>query len=100
MKREDIEKAAKRFYFFAAIDLKEKFILYRGFKDGAKWRIDSVWNDVRKEPKINEFFVFENEHQEYETDCFYKNINWKVYVAENDVKRWAYIKDLIPELEE
>lgn len=66
------------------------------FKAGAEWRINSAWHDVTEKPELNEFFVYCDENNQYETDCFYKKQNWKVYVAENNLERWAYMKDLIP----
>lgn len=70
------------------------------FKAGAEWRINSAWHDVTEEPELNEFFVYCDENDQYETDCFYKEfiltVNWEDYVAVNNLKRWAYMKDLIP----
>lgn len=66
------------------------------FKAGAEWRINSAWHDASEKPMLNEFFVYCDENNQYETDCFYKKQNWKVYVAENNLERWAYMKDLVP----
>lgn len=73
------------------------------FKAGAEWRINSAWHDVTEKPELNEFFVYFDENNQYETDCFHKEliltINWEDYVAVNKLKRWAYMKDLVPNKE-
>lgn len=101
MKREDIEKAADEFadreYEISNID---KDALYKGFYHGAEWRINSVWHDASENPKLNKFFVFENKCNEWETDCLYQHQKWNLYVAVNDLIRWAYIEDLLPNTEE
>lgn len=67
-----------------------------GFIAGYEHRINKFWHDATVEPALNEFFVYCDENNQYETDCFYKKQNWKVYVAKNNLARWAYMKDLIP----
>ena len=71
-----------------------------GFIAGANWRINSVWHDASENPKLNKFFVFENKCNEWETDCLYQHQKWNLYVAVNDLIRWAYIEDLLPNTEE
>nr|UWG79351.1 MAG: Protein of unknown function (DUF551) [Bacteriophage sp.] len=101
MKREDIEKVADEFankeYEISDID---RIPLYKGFYHGANWRINSVWHDADEKPKLNKFFVFQNECNEWETDCLYQQTKWKLYVAANDLVRWAYIEDLLPNMED
>lgn len=74
--------------------------LETAFENGAEWRINSVWHDVTEKPELNEFFVYCDENNQYETDCFHKEliltVNWEDYVAVNKLKRWAYMKDLVP----
>ena len=85
MKREDIEKVADEFankeYEISDID---RIPLYKGFYHGAEWRINSVWHNsktivlVEKEDgSIWQYKVFAKSQM----------LGWK---------RWAYIKDLIP----
>ena len=113
MKKEDIEKAAKDYSidktYFRRNVLKEvdadNYVLRKGncsedFIAGAAWRINSVWHDASENPKLNKFFVFENKCNEWETDCLYQHQKWNLYVAVNDLIRWAYIEDLLPNTEE
>lgn len=102
MKREDIEKAARD---YATDKINVKSIIERSrikiaFKTGAAWRINSVWHDASENPKLNKFFVFENKCNEWETDCLYQHQKWNIHVAVNDLIRWAYIEDLLPNTEE
>ena len=103
MKKEDIEQAA--------VESAERIanIAYAGgghigqddletaFENGAEWRINSVWHDVDKElPECNRHVV---------------NEDWFDFIAkdEKDLKRilkqypfkkWAYVEDLLPNMEE
>lgn len=102
MKQEDIEKAAVDSCVFENSIFNPALTPYyqQGFKDGAAWRINSVWHDASENPKLNKFFVFENKCNEWETDCLYQHQKWNLYVAVNDLIRWAYIEDLLPNTEE
>ena len=101
MKKEDIEKAAAIYTAQAEeSDYAEVRDVKRAFADGANWRVNSVWHEASEKTELNEFIVYEDENGQYDTDCFYKNITWKVYVVEHDLVRWAYIKDLLPNREE
>ena len=62
MKQEDIEKAAVDSCVFENSIFNPALTPYyqQGFKDGADWRINSVWHDASENPKLNKFFVFEN----------------------------------------
>ncbi len=99
MKREDIEKAA-RVWAEDEITKSRKERGIKAFKAGANWRINSVWHDASENPKLNKFFVFENKCNEWGTDCLYQHQKWNLYVAVNDLIRWAYIEDLLPNTEE
>lgn len=71
-----------------------------GFIAGYDHRINKFWHDATVEPMLNEFFVYCDENNQYETDCFHKEliltVNWEDYVAVKKLKRWAYMKDLVP----
>ncbi|MFS2939107.1 hypothetical protein AAH031_05385 [Bacteroides uniformis] len=92
MKREDIEKVADEFankeYEISDID---RIPLYKGFYHGAEWRINSVWHNSKTEvPDINTIVLVEKEDGsiwQYKVFAKSQMLGWK---------RWAYIKDLIP----
>lgn len=92
MKREDIEKVADEFankeYEISDID---RIPLYKGFYHGAEWRINSVWHNSKTEvPDVNTIVLVEKEFI-----CIWQ---YKVFAKSQMLgwKRWAYIKDLIP----
>lgn len=100
MKIEDIQKAADEFadreYEYNYIDMNA---LSKGFYHGSKWRINSVWHDSNEKPVLNDFFVYQTDNGELETDCLLKD-RWDLYVVSTKLIRWAYMKDLIPDKEE
>lgn len=92
MKREDIEKVADEFankeYEISDID---RIPLYKGYYHGAEWRINSVWHNSKTEvPNVNTIVLVEKEDGsiwQYKVFAKSQMLGWK---------RWAYIKDLIP----
>ena len=92
MKREDIEKVADEFankeYEISDIG---RIPLYKGFYHGAEWRINSVWHNSKTEvPDVNTIVLVEKEDGsiwQYKVFAKSQMLGWK---------RWAYIKDLIP----
>lgn len=98
MKREDIEKAAVDSCVFENSIFNPELTPYyeQGFKDGARWRINSVWHDASEMP--------ENKFSLVEYDC---PLTGHGYVVVPDLReviraitRWAYIEDLLPSKEE
>lgn len=100
MKIEEIEKAAN-----------EKFgdnsFAYKGFIEGAEWRINSVWHDAEEHPKDwNEtclvelksggrsFCLLSDFYHAGGFSCMDGIHNKNIYVI-----KWAYVKDLIPNVE-
>lgn len=72
------------------------------FIAGAEWRIDSVWHNANKEPKHGEYFLYENVVHAYHVDGIYPSEDepfvWGDYVKDWGLIRWAYIKDLVPNI--
>lgn len=101
MKREDIEKAAGDYSgsILGFRDNESVMAKHNAFADGAEWRINSVWHDASEEPINGEIvlgmslhhtpFILGPNHEEY-----------RVIIQEFHIMRWAYMKDLIPEMEE
>lgn len=127
MKQEQIEKAAREFtdnliaenhfdvnyeednYDAGSIHATDEVGVY-AFIRGAEWRINSVWHDASEKPVFGENIIIEikydngikdyilplrGDHPNVITDeqgICYLLLNAKVV-------RWAYVKDLMPELE-
>lgn len=71
----------------------------RGFRDGAQWRINSVWHDAHEEPQRSGMLIASNEDGNYIL-CGPNNSNWKQTVKLFRIMNWAYIIDLLPERKE
>ena len=64
------------------------------FRDGAEWRINSVWHTPDEMPRVGSYVValYEDEH-------IYSG-KVRDYCNSVPVKTWAYIDDLLPETKE
>lgn len=88
MKQEDIERAAFNYANDNQVDVGLGGELKKGFVEGAEWRINSVWHKPNEEPaRFFNLLLIELNNGEFELD-------YKFDAA--ITKRWAYIKDLIP----
>ena len=93
----------------------------RGFREGAQWRINAVWHDMKKEvPQV--YGEYENEvapsipclvrgylSTGYGYGVRYWNVSYEVwddeeaddYECDKDkIEEWAYLDDLLPERKE
>ena len=69
------------------------------FADGAQWRINSVWHDVSEKPKENELVLTEDDYDGEPDYCICQATfpKWEDDLILFRTKRWAYIKDLLPD---
>lgn len=71
--------------------------LERAFENGAEWRINSVWHDVDNElPEYNRHVVNEDWFDFTAKD----EKDLKRIMNQYPFKRWAYVDDLKPNMEE
>jgi len=69
----------------------------RGFRDGAQWRINSVWHDAKTEtPRNNEPIIGITG----KIWCYMGLCGETAKEICPEMKKWAYISDLIPERKE
>ena len=102
MKREDIKQEAqnmcdKRFSYL------HNSAFFDGFVAGAKWRINSVWHNADEVPKEKGYILVEVNGSQPIFVTWNINViptNWDKIVKENNVVKWAYVKDLIPIMED
>lgn len=99
MTKEEIEKAAKKYANENAyipsdgyaennmMEMKESFA--EAFKDGAEWRINSVWHTNNVKPTSANLIIRKSRKDEYDLG----------YVLAYDTVVWAYVKDLLPNVE-
>lgn len=96
MKRKDIEKAAGDYSgsSLGFTDNNSVMAKHKAFVDGAEWRINIVWHDVTERPKSGELIIVEVYGKIWE---YGKS---DVCDTNHPAARWAYMKDLIPNMEE
>ena len=125
MTNEDIERkcleysqAATPSYTNGTFD---RYAIAQAYEEGAKWRINSVWHDMKKEvPQV--YGEYENEvapsipclvrgylSTGYGYGVRYWNVSYEVwddeecddYECDKDkIEEWAYLDDLLPERKE
>lgn len=96
MKRKDIRTEAER---RCEPNFSSEYYngFFYGFIDGAEWRINSVWHDVEKElPEYNRHVVNEDWFDFTAKD----EKDLKRIMNQYPFKRWAYVDDLKPNMEE
>lgn len=69
------------------------------FVKGAEWRINSAWHDASEAPQYSRMLIALNK-KGLPFICGPNNSDWKTTVKIFHIKRWAYVKDLIPNTEE
>lgn len=104
MTNKDIEKAIRGFIEAGENNAgwceHESGLYHDGFVDGANWRINSVWHDVSERPNGNEPTIIERTGNKFSFHEKGYDGPWKYNVEQFGFKRWAYIKDLIPNIED
>lgn len=99
MIKEDTEKAANDFadreYEYNDID---RNALYKGFYWGAQWRINSVWHDASEKPDMSKEIIVI--YPDKSCRVFRPNGAWETLIEVDKFIRWAYVEDLLPNMEE
>lgn len=80
---------------FEYIDIQE------AFEEGAQWADEhpiNMWHDTNEEPRLNQWFLAQIGDNAFDTFVMEmdKNEDWKEWSNGVNIKRWAYIKDLLP----
>lgn len=74
------------------------------FRDGAEWRINSVWHDVSERPKFlreEECVSFLLLRKNGGCDWFLlSKCDWDDFMDTGKFVKWAYIDDFLPEIKE
>ena len=94
MTREDIRNAAMEFAYKTGETDFNAFS--KGFFNGVRWRINSVWHTVDEIPCALEEVLIETLDGMYYADMFPKQIDAPI----KGLRRWAYIEDLLPDRKE
>lgn len=101
MKRKDIEKAAGDYSgsSLGFTDNNSVMAKHKAFVDGAEWRINIVWHDVKEMPENNRMILIIMQH-DIPTVLGPDNTFFKEEVKDRQIHRWAYVDDLKPNMEE
>ena len=64
----------------------------------AEPNLESLWHDVIEPPKLGEWFLAQIGNIAFDTFimAMNKNEDWKEWSNGINIKRWAYISDLLP----
>lgn len=117
MKREDIEKAAEEcrlttaqsmgvYGQYHSIDecpehgLSCDELVEGSFIKGAEWRINSAWHDASEKPDKGKLLIVKDIDSAYDLVYLTKSKPWEELSEKNHYMRWAYIEDLLPNMED
>lgn len=98
MKKEDIKKAAINYEEELTYNPKDMYDDEKSFIAGAEWRINSVWHNVSEKPKNGEM-ILALRSKYSPIICGPYNFDWEETVEVFVLKKWAYVEDLMPEME-
>lgn len=110
MKREDVESIAREYAQDKYCTDENPMPQYKiaqihagrdGFIDGCNFRVNSVWHDNNVTPGYDCHVLMEDIYGNIYDDRYDADYNeYDSGITKKEIKRWAYIKDLIPEMEE
>ena len=71
------------------------------FEEGAKWADNhhvNVWHDASEEPKLDQWFLAQIGDNAFDTFIMAmdKNKEWRNWCKGINIKRWAYISEILP----
>lgn len=97
MKKEDIEKEAAKSCKALGYNGSHVIAMREAFKNGANWRIDSAWNDVKVVPAKGNIVLIEFEGGgTFISGPLMSEKDYNDLFCEMPVKRWAYVENLLP----
>ena len=106
--KDDIDKAAESYedgLIYSGI--KDQCDIQKAFKEGANWRINSVWHNAKERPVKTGLFLVrfkENLFDQSEVEVWpilnEAISSWEEYIEINWIVEYAYIEDLLPNKED
>lgn len=79
--------------------ISEQYDVKKAFIAGAKWRINSVWHDIKEMPENNRMILIIMQY-DIPTVLGPDNSFFAEEVKDRQIQRWAYIDDLLSKKEE
>lgn len=99
-RKEEILEAARDYVSSISLSSPSNVIY---FEAGAKWadehlNLKSLWHDPSEEPKLDQWFLAQIGDDAFDTFIMAmdKNEKWRNWCKGINIKRWAYINDLLP----
>lgn len=79
----------------------EQALMATGFENGVGWADKhpiNVWHDASEQPSVNQWVLAQTGYNAFDTFVMsmYKNEDWKEWSNGVNIKRWAYIDDMLP----
>lgn len=101
MTQQEIDRAAVDSFVFENGIFNPELPPYyeQGFKDGANWRINSVWHTMDEAQDGKRPYIVQY-NEEWKFAMFTKPISIPKEQAKSVFKRWAYMDALIPDTED
>lgn len=109
MKKEYIEKAASEtaerisnIAWSGGVQIGQSD-LETAFLEGTEWRVNSIWHNVSEEPdEKKKVIALSRDDSMIECDFTYMHrlYTWEDIVNTSDITMWAYLEDLLPNMEE
>ena len=109
MAREEVKYASKDYVNYL-LDKQEyhnekytEYDIKQAFEKGAEWadkhpNLERLWHDATTQPELNKWFLAQIGDDAFDTFVMAmdKNQDYKEWANGINIKRWAYIYDLLP----
>lgn len=93
-KRAEMSKQCTYFKYFV-----DRFIEHtKAAEWGANWRINSVWHDAKECPERKRNYLAQCKNGRF--NVIPDSMNWDNFYKKAEIIRWAYIEDLLPNMED
>ena len=89
---EEVKKAAEEYAWRG-----DMYDLQTAFKVAAEWRINSVWHDASEKPDMSKEIIVI--YPDKSCRVFRPNGVWETLIEVDKFIRWAYVEDLLPNME-
>lgn len=103
LREEEIKKAIEHNLDVSIYTPEDGEMLKEAFYLGARWadnnpNLESLWHDATTQPELNKWFLAQIGDDAFDTFVMAmdKNQYWKEWANGINIKRWAYIDDLLP----
>ena len=98
MKKNEQVEAAINYEEDLIYSPKDLYDIQKAFKAGAEWRIKKAWRDVTEKPEDGQMLLCDTKKGYFL--CGPNNTEFEKSIKDFGILRYAYVRDLIPEMEE